>query len=218
MKHLLVAGLLLVITVLSITPALAQVKGHVRVVDGDTIRVGRELIGLFGIDAPSAKQSCLIGAKRWPCGRRATEALRDFIGQSPVECFGAERDRQGRLLSVCLRDGEELNKWLVSQGWALVYPRGADAYQADEADAKSTKRGLWQGAFVTPWEWRRGKRLKAPPPKRCKIKGTTNSKGEQVYYLPSAQRYPLMQVKKSRGDRWFCSEKEAKDAGWRPSQ
>ena len=218
MKHLVVAGLFLAITALWATPAPSQVKGHVRVVDGDTIRVGRQLIGLFGIDAPATKQSCMIGAERWPCGRRATEALRDFIGQSRVECFGAERDRQGRLLSVCLRDGEELNQWLVSQGWALVYPLGADSYQADEAAAKTAKRGLWQGVFVKPWEWRRGKRLKAPSKKRCKIKGTTNREGEKVYHLPSAQFYPLVDMKKSRGDRWFCTEQDAKNAGWRASQ
>ena len=198
-------------------PAFAQVSGHVKVVDGDTIKVGQQLIGLFGIDAPEVKQTCVTDAKRWPCGRRAREALRDFIGNNRVECYGAERDRQGRLLAVCLRGEEELNKWLVQQGWAIVYPIGADSYDVEQEAARSARRGVWQGKFVRPWEWRRGKRLKASAKKRCEIKGEVTRKGEKRYHLPSDQHYALVEIKRARGGRWFCTEKEARDAGWRRS-
>ena len=44
-------------------------------------------------------------------------------------------------------------------GWALAQ-RGATArYVRYEQDARKQVRGLWKGAFVTPWDWRRGRRL-----------------------------------------------------------
>ncbi len=55
--------------------------------------------------------------------------------------------------------GEDLEEWLVSQGWALAYRRYSLDYVDEEADAQAARRGIWAGGFVKPWEWRRGKRL-----------------------------------------------------------
>ncbi len=40
------------------TLALADVTGPARVIDGDTIAIGVEVIRLHGIDAPKGKQRC----------------------------------------------------------------------------------------------------------------------------------------------------------------
>ena len=39
-------------------PALADITGKPRVVDGDTIHIGKTKIRLHGIDAPETKQEC----------------------------------------------------------------------------------------------------------------------------------------------------------------
>lgn len=189
---------------LTSVPASSQVSGRARVVDGDTLKIGQEVVSLFGIDASEAKQFCQSEEKLWPCGRHAREALHDHIGQNRVECFGAERDRQGRLLAVCLSGGEELNEWLVSEGWALARRPISNTYVDDEAAALTA---------------RRGKRLKIGPliANQCKIKGTITNDGKKVYFLPSDQQYPLVQIMESTGELWFCSENEARAAGWRPS-
>jgi len=204
---------------LTSVPASSQVSGRARVVDGDTLKIGQEVVSLFGIDAPEAKQFCQSEEKLWPCGRRARDALHDHIGQNRVECFGAERDRQGRLLAVCLSGGEELNGWLVSEGWALARRPISNTYVDDEAAALTARRGIWDSNFVKPWEWRRGKRLKIGPliVNQCKIKGTITNDGKKVYFLPSDQQYPLVQIMESTGELWFFSENEARAAGWRPS-
>ena len=49
----------------------------------------------------------------------------------------------------------------------------------------------------------------------CVIKGNVNSAGERIYHLPGQRYYNATQIDESKGERWFCSEQEAIDAGWR---
>jgi hypothetical protein len=53
---------------------------------------------------------------------------------------------------------------------------------------------------------------------KIRIKGNINGKGERGYYMPGTRGYGQTQVDESRGERWFCSEDEAREAGWRPSR
>ena len=50
----------------------------------------------------------------------------------------------------------------------------------------------------------------------CPIKGNINEKGERIYHVPGDQWYSSTKLDVSKGERWFCSEKEALAAGWRP--
>jgi len=52
-------------------------------------------------------------------------------------------------------------------------------------------------------------------PSPCVIKGDIDHSGEQIYYLPSMAEYDHVMISTSRGERWFCTEIEAKAAGWR---
>ena len=45
------------------------------------------------------------------------------------------------------------NGWSRS-GWALSYTRFSHDYDADEKAAREAKAGMWQGAFIAPWDWR----------------------------------------------------------------
>lgn len=134
----------------------ATLVGQARVIDGDTIDVARTRIRLEGIDAPEMEQNCADPAgTRWPCGRAAARALRAYLAGRELTCATDGLDRYGRVLATCaLPDGSDLNAWLVQQGWALAYGYGG-AYNADEAEAQSAKRGIWSGNFLPPWEWRR---------------------------------------------------------------
>lgn len=52
----------------------------------------------------------------------------------------------------------------------------------------------------------------------CQIKGDISYSGEQLYYVPGMAAYDDIMIATRRGERWFCSEIEAKAAGWqRPS-
>ncbi len=60
----------LVLTLLVASPAFANVTGNARVVDGDTIHIGKTKIRLHGIDALEMKQTCatLIYSRLQPIG------------------------------------------------------------------------------------------------------------------------------------------------------
>jgi endonuclease YncB( thermonuclease family) len=110
-------------------------SGRASVVDGDTIEVRGVTIRLWGIDAVESRQTCL-DARSQPCQKR-------------------RKDRFGRVVAVCSVGGVNINRWLVEQGWALDFARFSGGYFAQaEAVARQHRRGIWQGRFDPPGEWR----------------------------------------------------------------
>ncbi|MBC6405414.1 MAG: thermonuclease family protein [Rhodospirillales bacterium] len=158
------AAAVLAVLALSAGPAQAQsggsetIEGPASVTDGDSIEIDGRRIRLYGIDAPEFEQSCRTAAGRvWRCGQEAAAALAGKIGSAPVTC--QVRGNDGRAVAVCRQGGADLNAWLVQQGLALAYRYFSTDYLPEEENARRARRGLWQGAFVKPWNWRRGKRL-----------------------------------------------------------
>ena len=140
-------------------PTLADMAGIPRVIDGDSFEVHGQRIRLHGIDAPESRQLCRLDGKPWQCGKDAANALAEKIARRPVMCEDLGRDRYDRVIARCTVAGEDLEKWMVANGWALAYRRYSLDYVDEEADAQAARRGIWAGEFVRPWEWRRGKRL-----------------------------------------------------------
>ena len=97
------------------------IAGRASIIDGDTLEIHGTRIRLHGIDAPESGQSCFEGRKQYRCGQRAALALANKIGRGTVSCTPKDRDRYGRVVAVCYSRGEDLNAWMVSQGWALAY-------------------------------------------------------------------------------------------------
>ena len=59
----------------------------------------------------------------------------------------------------------------------------------------------------------------APPLVGCKIKGNISvNTGERIYHVPGQQYYFQTVISPSKGERWFCSEAQARAAGWRRSR
>ncbi|GGF38118.1 hypothetical protein GCM10011321_31300 [Youhaiella tibetensis] len=54
--------------------------------------------------------------------------------------------------------------------------------------------------------------------RECNIKGNVNTKGERIYHVPGQKYYNDTVIQPSHGERWFCSEEEARAAGWRRSK
>ena len=204
-------------------PALAEITGQARIIDGDTIEFAGQRIRLHGIDTPEAKQICKADGKQWRCGQEATFALANIIGRTWVDCVERDRDRYGRIVAVCWiggPKGRDIDAWMVEQGWALAYRKYSKDYVAAEDTARKASRGLWRGKFIAPWEWRRGKRLAsqaANDNRPCKIKGNIGQSGTRIYHVPGGAYYGRTKISKGKGERWFCSEAEARAAGWRRS-
>ncbi|MCT7377311.1 hypothetical protein [Chelativorans salis] len=49
----------------------------------------------------------------------------------------------------------------------------------------------------------------------CDIKGNINRTGERIYHVPGQEYYSATWINVAGGERWFCSEAEARAAGWR---
>ena len=135
-----------------------QLSGKAHVSDGDTIRIGKTKIRLFGIDAPEIKQTCAVNGKVWDCGLKARQALVKAIGNWQVSCEQKDRDRYRRVVATCIAGGASLNSLMVRDGWALAYRRYSTDYEQDELVARDEKLGIWQGTFIAPWDWRRSRR------------------------------------------------------------
>ena len=59
-----------------------------------------------------------------------------------------------------------------------------------------------------------GEAESAQKARACAIKGNINGNGEHIYHLPFQHFYPRVKVDEGKGERWFCTEQEARDAGW----
>lgn len=58
-----------------------------------------------------------------------------------------------------------------------------------------------------------------PAQQNCNIKGNISYKtGEKIYHVPGQRHYNETVINTSKGERWFCSEAEARAAGWRKSK
>jgi endonuclease YncB( thermonuclease family) len=64
------------------------------------------------------------------------------------------------IVAVCSLEDEGLNAWMVREGWALADPGHPDDYGAEEAAAKTERKGMWLGEFTPPWEWRERSRVR----------------------------------------------------------
>ena len=121
-----------------------------------SIQIGTTRIRLGGIDAPSVDQLCLNNSgERWTCGVAARDELMKHVGDKSWTCHPRQAaDRRGRVIARCEVDGEDIQKWLVGNGWALAFVRISRDYEPDEKAAREAKAGMWQGAFIAPWDWR----------------------------------------------------------------
>ena len=130
-------------------------SGTATILDGDTIIVAGERIRLHGIDAPELDQTFWWRGQQVACGMMARAALEALTAGVKVRCEGIERDQYGRLVAKCFSpNGVDIGRRLVLSGWAIAYRQYSRDYVDAEIKARKARRGLWQGRFEKPWEWR----------------------------------------------------------------
>ncbi|WP_294609358.1 thermonuclease family protein [uncultured Roseovarius sp.] len=203
-------------------PAGAQTfSGRVVVIDGDTLDVGQTRVRLHGIDAPELGQTCTNrNGVSWDCGTWVADQVRRRFEGHRARCQAVEKDKYGRTVARCEVADQDIGRALVRDGLALAYRQYSMAYDLDEKGAAVSARGLHGHVMARPAEYRRNLRDKragqnpAPDP-TCVIKGNINGKGRRIYHMPGQQHYERTTIRTARAERWFCSEAEARAAGWR---
>lgn len=199
-----------------------DVSGRVVVSDGDSFQLRGQSIRLHGIDAPEIGQVCHdANGAPWPCGRWAQAQLQEIVAGRSLDCTLRDIDRYGRQVATCKIGTQDIGALMVARGAAVAFTRYSHSYVALEASARKAGLGLWAGGFERPEDWRRSSRqaeVQRPADAgNCVIKG--NISGERrIYHLPGQRHYAETQITPSKGERWFCSEAEARAAGWRKAR
>ena len=120
-------------------------KGYQTVVDGDTLKIGRQTVRMNGIDAPELKQNCLCKGKTVRCGLAARKELHRLIGSETVFCETSGRDLYGRLLAECFiwknHEKINLNELMIKHGLAMA--KYSKRFLLPESEAISNRRGFW---------------------------------------------------------------------------
>ena len=209
---------LIVCLLFSAVAARAEIFGPARVVDGDTIQIGAVHIRLHGIDAPEIGQTCEgPQGTAFACGRVATDALAALIGGAPVACAPRDTDRYGRTVARCTVAGRDLGRAMVADGFATAYRRFAMDYADEEIAARRAGRGFWSVQMPDAAAYRAARAAEPTTEATCAIKGNVSA-GGRIYHMPGQDHYAATRISPARGERWFCSEAEARAAGWRAAR
>jgi endonuclease YncB( thermonuclease family) len=197
------------------SPAL---EGRGYALSGDTLRVSDTVVRLSGVEAPDREQRCTRGgSRRWKCGEAAQEALARVLRSGVLKCQPRGTYDAGRTLATCYVSDKDVAAALVREGYLFSSGGLLSGYGSEEREAKSERAGMWQGEVERPAEYRAKlwEAAKRAAPDECPIKGQVSS-GEKRYLLPWSPNYDKVQIRPTRGERWFCSEQEALAAGWKP--
>ena len=211
------------------------ISGQARVIDGDTIQIGATRIRLEGIDAPEAGQVCPARTAhntanplktpnpQWQAGKIASATLQRIVRGRDVICRATGHGRFGRLLGRCTTGREDIGAMMVRNGLAWAFVKYSRAFVHEERAARAAGRGIWAASCEPAWHYRRHRRdtvaASAPhtrAPLGCAIKGNITRKGRRIYHMPRSSWYARTRVDTNKGERWFCNERQALDAGWRP--
>lgn len=212
-------GLILALT-LAVPARAVEIVGTIRVIDGDTIDVGATRIRLHGIDAPERGQPCTtLTGQNWSCGDWVTRQVQDRFGGAQARCTPLEKDRYGRTVAQCMVQGQDMSQVLVREGIAFAYRRYALDYVADEAAAEVAGRGIHDFQMQSPARYRITRiKGRLPDDPKCQIKGNISSSGRHIYHMPGQRFYERTGINAAKGERWFCSQAQARASGWRRSK
>ncbi|WP_158930380.1 thermonuclease family protein [Acidisphaera sp. S103] len=112
------------------------------VLDGDTLRLGDQVVRLAGITAPARGSVCHgSGQESVDCGVAAANALASLVRGSAVDCTIHGHDDQGRPVGNCRAGDTVLSEALVRNGWARA--EAADL-QDPQTTARAAGRGIWR--------------------------------------------------------------------------
>ena len=171
------------------------------VLDGDTVVLGnKRKVRILGIDAPKVN---LCG------GKSAKQTLGKLVLNKQVYAQILRKDMYKRELAA-LWQGQTLvaEKLLESGAVRADYTDIQNNERLKKAlnQAKRERRGLWSGQCQSA----------SPPQPACTIKGNIEENtGNRFYHLPFCRHYDKVIIDLDRGERWFCTEAEAIQAGFK---
>lgn len=190
------------LALLSIIAGTAIFRGEkvIEVMDGDTYRIqNKQVMRLYGVDAPELgtcmseksknKLSTLILGKRVTLRNIRSGGFNRVMGYTYLGNTSIETEMMKAGMVVLIRGTKDLPGLMEASDYARSHQLGVfspECYQTTN--------------------------IKTPA---CNIKGNVGeTKSDKHYFTPSCPNYTQTVVWLSYGDQWFCSEKEAINAGF----
>ena len=120
-------------------PTIDQVTGRPTVIAGDVVEIDGQRVRIQAVEVPSLHTRT---------GKRALVEMRRIVGRDPVRCQLLELEAaagqgQPAWVARCLSGETDIGRELVRRGWARARPHYGDGYEIEEAEARSTGRGMW---------------------------------------------------------------------------
>ena len=138
------------------------------ITDGDTLVVSRTTFRLYGIDAPEYRQTCKDAREiDWGCGKTARTELARLAKSGEITCEPRAEDKYGRKVAKCGNEAVPDFAQAMAEAGLAISPaeRGSAPYEAEQDSARRAKRGIWQGTFDDPVNWRTSHPRTAAQPK-----------------------------------------------------
>jgi endonuclease YncB( thermonuclease family) len=161
---LLRSAIIVLLSAVAGSAAAETVRGHVRVIDGDSFQFETGLkVRIFGIDTLEKKQKCAVPDACIPCGQQSKDEAIKLIGKSQFVCELRGQKTYDREVATCAIDGKDYGQAMIASGWALAYrsflPKKGRGhpYVLAEEEAKRVGAGIWGMRFIPPGDWRNHK-------------------------------------------------------------
>lgn len=174
-----------------------------RVIDGDTFETTeKQLIRLAELDAPE------VGLCQ---GKEAKEELTKLLMGKPVYLKVMYRDHFKRLESYVYTPEVFVNAKMAETGngiYRMDWKKSDQTIQLSKAQemARKNKVGIYSSKCTQETN---------PDKPKCMIKGNMNENShEKIYVVPGCESYAVTKIQLYMGDQWFCTETEAKKAGF----
>lgn len=170
------------------------------------------LVAVVLVDGESANEALLREGYGW--------AYRDYLGQLPEDATYCRLEADARSARLGLWS-QPTQRWVPP--W--IYRKRAKLPPGTRLPSPDYTRETAADCEAAMAQSRESRRSEVPAPLfekpddkspgGCLIKGNINSRGERIYHVPGSPNYDSTRIDTAKGERWFCSEAEAKAAGWR---
>lgn len=147
-----------------------DIVGPAITIDGHSIWINNQAVGLYGIDGPGAFTECERAVTDWvflkrpelfACGLAAENALARIIAGGRIECKQIGKNIDGLVLARCFKGALDIAEAIALDGWAALaaghewidHPELMEIYERAVDQAIEEKRGIWAADITTRPGW-----------------------------------------------------------------
>ena len=173
------------------------------VIDGDTLLLdGKVRLRLRQVDMPEL-ENCY--------GQEAKDFLEGLVKGKKITVQEKILDQRGRAMSLVYLGNRLINLEVLEGGYGRYHSDTTSETERLKAAGKMAKQAKL--GVYSPKCYQQKENLEKP---ECVIKGNIDLNNQSIkrYYYPGCAQYEFVIVEKDKGEDWFCSEAEAKKAGY----